>query len=241
MTSSHPYRHTLSLLRLAIDRLPPTFDGERKRFYEEKLKEFESDPNVGYGEINRVIVDFGKESWPWRRAYEDFYRTYGRSSEEAHLLSGLGSELREKYERFIHEGGKINHLESERPRSGDDLHRPTPFERYFTPEEKFAIQEALLAARDESRREIDGLAVGEKAEDYGKAVGEWVRRQEEMDGKIRELKRLATVSSRWQPEIEDRIRMIEEGWSVVERGIDTEALGRELEYWKGTLESFLRQ
>ena len=237
MPAHHPYAYTLSLLRLSLKKLPPTFPEDRKQFYEEKLNEYEDNPDTAYDEITNTIVRFGKESWPWRQAYDDLYKTYGRSSEEAHLLNRLDEGLRQKYELFIHEGGKIDHLSA--PRSEQDLYRSSPFERYFTPEEKFAIQQALLAAKEEARKEIDQLATKAKADDYGQAVDDWLKRQVAINNKVEELRRLADVSPRWRPELTDRVRLIEEGWSVVEKGIDEPTLDKELEYWKGTLESFL--
>ena len=235
--NNHPYSHTLSLLKLSLDRLPPTFPNKRKKHYIQKLEEFQGNSEIDYKAITEVIVEFGKESWPWRKAYEDLYRSFGRSSEEAHLLEKLDQGLRQKYEGFIHEGGKINHLE--KARSEDELYKPAPFERYFTPEEKFGIQQALLTARDSARKEIDGLLTTNKAEEYGKAIEEWLGRQQMIEKKIEELRYLSEVSEKWKSELTDRIRLIEEGWSVVEKGVNEETLDKELEYWRGTLESFL--
>ena len=235
--NNHPYSHTLSLLKLSLNRLPPTFPGKRKKYYLQKLGEFQDDSEIDYKAITEIIVEFGKESWPWRQAYGDLYRSFGRSSEEAHLLERLDQGLRQKYEDFIHEGGKINHLE--RARREDELYQSTPFERYFTPEEKFGIQQALLAARDFARKEIDELVTTSKAEEYGKAIEEWLKKQQTIEKKIEELKYLSGVSEKWRPELIGRIRLIEEGWSVVEKGVNEEILDKELEYWQGTLESFL--
>lgn len=81
------------------------------------------------------------------------YSRYGRASEEAHLLENLDRGIREKYEQFIHEGGKMGYIA--RAKSLEELLKPSPFERYFTPEEKFGIEQAMLAATDSARKEID--------------------------------------------------------------------------------------
>ena len=235
--NNHSYSHTLSLLKLSLDRLPPTFPDDRKKHYLQKLEEFQGNLEIDYKAITEIIVEFGKESWPWRRAYREMYQSFGRSSEEAHLLEKLDKGLRQKYEDFIHEGGKINHLERARPEG--ELYQSTPFERYFTPEEKFGIQQALLTARDSAREEINELVTTSKAEEYGKLIEGWLKQQHIIEKKIEEMKQLASVSEKWQPELTGRVRLIEEGWSVVEMGVDEETLDKELEYWRGTLESFL--
>lgn len=233
----HPYAYTLELLTLAIMRLPPTFSDARREAFKERLTTFVKDPSTGYDEIRKTIVEIGKESWPYRKAYEEMYVRYGRASEESFLLENLDRGVREKYAQFIHEGGKINHIGS--AKTAADLQQPSPFERYFTPEEKFAIEQALLVARDSARVEIDQLVTDKKKEEYERLVKSYAGRQRQMEEKIDELRHLSGVSKKWEGEISDRIRTLEEGWSVVEQGVDLPELERETEYWKGTLGSFL--
>ncbi|MEY4744438.1 MAG: hypothetical protein RL272_383 [Candidatus Parcubacteria bacterium] len=233
----HPHAYTLDLLRLALLRLPPTFSEARKKDAKKELERFAGDPAVPYDDIRKTIVELGKKSWPYRKAYEEMYVRYGRASEESFLLENLDSGVREKYEQFIHEGGKINHIGS--AKNAADIQQPSPFERYFSPEEKFAIEQALLAARDSARAEINELVTDKKKDEYEKLVKGYASRQRQMEEKIDELRHLSVISEKWEAEISDRIRTLEEGWSVVEQGVDLPELERETEYWKGTLGSFL--
>lgn len=233
----HPHAYTLDLLTLAIEHLPPTFSAEKKKNYAERLKYFREHPEVDYGSIHQTISHLGRESWPQRRAYEDFYVAYGRSSEESFLLQNLDQGIREKYERFLHEGGKLNHIAG--AKSGSEMWQASPFERYFSPEEKFAIEQALLAARAAAAEEINGLVLDKKKEEYRKRVESYVDEQRRIQNKMDALRQMSDVSPKWQPLILDRVRTLSEGWSVVERGINEPLLDKELEYWKGTLESFL--
>jgi len=233
----HPYAYTLDLLKLAIDRLPPTFAAPAKKRYKERLQYFWDNPAVSYEDIVKTIASLGKESWPYRRAYDELYVRYGRPSEESHLLENLDQVVRQKFEAFIHEGGKINHIES--ARSAEDLRVPSPFERYFTPEEKFAIQQALLLAREAARKEIDDLVTGKKAYEYDRLVEQYKGLRQRIESKLEDLRGLADVSEKWRPDIQEKIRLLEQGWSVVETGIDEAAVESELDYWKGALQTFL--
>lgn len=235
----HPYVYTLDLLELAIKNLPPTFSEKKTKRYRDKLDQFRKNPTSEYGDIQATIAGLGKESWPFRKAYEETYSRYGRASEESFLLEHLDSGIREKYERFIHEGGKINYIAS--AKSLEEMRKPSPFERYFTPEEKFAIEQALLAAREQSRSEINSLVLDKKKEEYDGLVENYKGRQQVLEQKINGLRDLAGVSPKWEPSILDEVRTIEEGWSVVERGVDEAQLEKVLEYWRGTLESFLNE
>ena len=116
----------------------------------------------------------------------------------------------------------------------------TKVRRKFSPEEKFAVTQALLAARDSARQEIDELMVGKKRDEYRLLVIDYIRREAGIESRIEELKHLASLSPKWHDTIDDRVRVIEEGWSVMELGVDEERLDRELEYWHGTLAAFLR-
>lgn len=234
----HPHAYTLELLRLAIEKLPPTFPEESRQRYRQLLDGFLANPAVPYAMIHDSIVRLGRESWAYRRAYEDMYRQYGRSSEEAHLLENLDAGIREKYERFIHEGGKINDLEEGKGPAVPG--KSAPFERFFNPEEKFAIGQALLMARDQARQEINDLVTNQRQAEYQASVGLFGEEQKHLEAILNELRALADVSHKWQPEIMDRLSTLEEGWSVVEKPITVPDAVEEVDYWKGTLESFLQ-
>lgn len=233
----HPHSFTLDLLEMALNRLPPTFSAENKKHYGERLHYFREHPETDFADIQQTIIDLGYESWPQRRAYEDMYAVYGRVSEEAYLLQNLDQGIRDKYERFLHEGGKINLIQS--ASAASDIWQSSPFERYFTPEEKFALEQALLVSRAAATKEINELVLGPKKDEYAKLVAAYVGRQALIKDKLDDLQQMASVSPKWQPMILDRARTLAEGWSVVERGINERLLDRELEYWRGTLESFL--
>lgn len=234
----HPHSYTLQLMRLALERLPAEFPADRREHYKEKLRLLEADTAADYETVRATAVDFGRESWPYRCAFEDLYDQYGRVSEEANLLRHLDAGLREKYEKFLHEGGKLNYLPS--ARSIEEMRQPAPFERYFTPEEKYAIEQSLIGARQSAREEIIGLVAGKKKAEFMAMVREHLTRQARMVGMIEELKILAKVSDKNRNAILESVRSFEEGWSLVERQPEERQLVEALEYWRGTLSSFLQ-
>ncbi|MFH1047900.1 MAG: hypothetical protein V1738_06380 [Patescibacteria group bacterium] len=233
----HPHTYTLQLFQLAIDKLPPNFNPERRDYYSGRLAEFLRDSSVPYEEIRLTITQLGRESWSERQAYRDMYRRYGRSSEESFLLNNLDEGVRAKFEKFIDDGGKINYLRG--MRSVAQLTEPTPFEQYFSPEEKFAVAQALLEAHDQARKEIENLLTDSKSDEYRELIKHYGQKEKIIDQKINELGKMAKLSDKWRETIIDRVRVIEEGWSVMEQGIDEPSLDQEIEYWRGTLASFL--
>lgn len=233
----HPHAFTLQLLGMAIQNLPPSFPDARVTHFRTLLDRCTGDVRCTYGEIHEAIVSLGKESWSERMAYQDLYDRYGRASEEANLLENLDEGIREKYEKFVHEGGKINHIES--AKSGEVMWEASPFERYFTPEEKFGIKQALLSARTAAHEEISELLEGVKSEEFAVTVNFYKESMRRIQVDLDRLRELASVSEKWEKAISDKVHTFEEGWSVVEKGFDEEIVAKELEYWQGTLESFL--
>ena len=233
----HPHAFTLQLLGIAIQNLPPSFPDARTTHFRSLLDRCGEDTQCTYEEIHAAIVNLGKESWSERMAYQEMYDRYGRASEEAHLLENLDKGIREKYEKFVHEGGKINHIES--AKSGEAMWQESPFERYFTPEEKFGIEQALLAARRAARDEINELLRDAKSKEYATTVDSYKESMLRIQADLDRLRELASVSEKWETAILGKVHTFEEGWSVVEKGFDEEIVAKELEYWLGTLESFL--
>jgi hypothetical protein len=234
----HPHASTLELLQLAIDALPPFFPKAEAADAQRRKDAFMKDASASYDAIHDLIAELGKRSWAQRKAYEEMFARYGRASEEAHLLDELDAGIRAKYERFLHEGGKLDHIAH--ATSGGDIWKATPFERAFTPEEKFVIERALLAACDKAREEIRALVADAKREEYERIVRENHEKERRMEHMIAELRGLADVSQKWRDAILDRVRTLQEGWSVVEQGVTEKDLEAELDHWQGTLESFLR-
>ena len=237
MDTRHPHKYTLDLLNLTIQHLPPTFDKKKADAFTKKYEGFMSNASAPYEDIHRAIVELGKESWAKRMAYEEVYAIYGRSAEEAHLHSNLDEGIREKYETFLHEGGKISHIES--ATSGKDVWEVSSFETYFNAEEKFAIEQALLVARESARDEIGELVLGAKKDAFEKLEKSYGEAEKRIEKQIEDLRNLISVSEKWSASIANRVQTLEEGWSVVEKGLNEERMDKELEYWRGTLESFL--
>jgi hypothetical protein len=233
----HPYEHTMRLLELSLERLPPYFPEQQRTMFLARLEQFKKSAKVPYGDLLRTIVELGKASWALRRAYDAIYAKYGMASEEALLLKNLDDGVRQKFETFITEGGKLDYVA--RAKSAEELRSPSPFEQYFTPEEKFAIEEALLNAKEQARWEINNLCVAEKRPEYQELVAQYQKSQQRVEALIEELRQLAKAGGRWEREILGQVRAFEEGWSVLERGVDEVRVSQELEYWKGTIEAFL--
>ena len=67
-------------------------------------------------------------------------------------------------------------------------------------------------------------------------MANWKKQQEKIAQKIDELRALANKDAKWREEILDKVKTLEEGWSMVERDPELLEVEKEIEYWTQTME-----
>lgn len=82
--------------------------------------------------------------------------------------------------------------------------------------------------------DVADLVVG-NMDEYNAFVKQWAEKQQQIEGKISELQSLSEYNVEFKDEILDEIRVLEEGWSVVERDPDLDKIKQKIESWKGRL------
>ena len=75
----------------------------------------------------------------------------------------------------------------------------------------------------------------DKKDEYDKWVEKFISEESEIIGNIGRLKRLGRDYPELAAEIEDKIRTIEEGFSIAERDIRLEDVVGALDYFKGVI------
>lgn len=217
----HPLKNELFLLKKTIDQTPFTYSENERKDFEKRYQLLEANQEAKREDIDSLIVEIGKATWPHRRAYEEFIKSYAQDKLEEYFKMHLDEAVLAKYEEFVKKGGNIK-----------DYRRTKEFEEYFTPEENMAIEEALFTARDEVKIYIQGI-INDKRSEYEENLKIYEQKQKDLSNMIESLKEIAAKSEKWAPEILDKIKKFEEGWSVVERDFDEDKLMHEIEYWQG--------
>ena len=220
---THPFENELFLLKKAIDKIPFTFSDEDKLGFEAKFKEFEADENVTRDKIEEQIVEIGKAVWPYRKAYEDMVSTYAQEKLEEFFKKHLSAPTLEKFEQFIKAGGNIK-----------DFRRGKEFEEAFTPEENMEIEKALFDVQEDIKEFMKNIVQENQAE-YEESLSIYTQKQEDLLNMMQSLKGMASKSEKWASEILNKVRDLEQGWSVVERDFDEDKIKHEIEYWQGVL------
>lgn len=215
----------MDLLRQAIDKAPVFFPEERRAALRAKFEALSSDPKAPREDIERAIIEVGREIWPYRKSFWRIHDTEGRDREEKRIHENLPAALREKFNNFIRGGGKVQ-----------DVRAGGGFEKFFTPEEKLAITEAKLSAHESVIKEIEEMCAGTKKSACETHRAEYRKEQEEIERLIGSLRGMAEQSEKWAPEILDKVRIFEEGWSGLEREVQKEDVLGEIDYYQGVIE-----
>lgn len=205
-----------------------TFPAEKKEVMKKRYDEFLADKKIACAMVEEAIVAFGREIWPYRKAWQEIYEKYGRSREAEYFEKHLPKTLHEKYFSCKKEGG--GHCLREYRVCGK-------METCFTPDEKFFLDETVIAALEEAKKEVDDLVLGKKSDEYQKLFKKWSGEQKKLGTKIEELKKMAAKNQKWQAEIFDRIKTMEEGWSAVERDITMEEIEKTVDFYRGAIEN----
>jgi len=223
----HKYQYSLDLLRQVIAKAPRFFPSGRRTDMEDALAALERDHGASRETIEETAIAFGKEIWPYRKAFWHIHDTDGRHDETEYLEAALSPTTLEKYRAFVKKGGSIKDV-----RHGGD------FESGFTPEEKQELVLAKLSAHDKVVEGIESLCSGEHkqvCEDALKGYKEEVKR---IDGMIAELGSYAEKSEKWRDEILDKVKVFSEGWSGIEREVTAEDVKGEIDYYQGVIDLF---
>lgn len=225
---NHPCQFTLNLLLEVIEKAPATFSPERKKEIEKIYKQHLADKKIACARIEESLATFGREIWPYRKAWEEMYEKYGRLREAEYFEKKLPAKLHDKYFACKVKGG--GHCLREYRMSG-------LMETSFEPDEKVTFDEAVIATLEQTKKEADNLVLGEKKEEYQKLLEKWLVEQKAMAEKIDELKKMAGTNQKWQAEILDKIKTIEEGWSLVERDITLADIKETIGFYEGVIQS----
>ncbi len=223
----HRYQYSLDLLRQVIAKAPRFFPSGKRQDMQDALAAFEKDPSASCEAIDAAITAFGKDIWPYRRAFWHIHDTDGRHNEDAYLRQALGPELEAKYEAFLKKGYRV-----------DDIRRGGIFEDFFTADEKTKLIEAKLTAHDQVVAGIEDLCAGEHKQTCEDALGGYKEEQKRIEALIAELKTYAARSEKWAPEIADKVKTFEAGWSGLEREVTAEDVKGEIDYYQGVIELF---
>lgn len=221
MEHLHPF--TLDLLQQVIAKAPVFFPAHRKKAMEATLAQLQQNTAASLIDIERAIVDFGREIWPYRKAFWSIHDTDGKPKEEHYLRNELTKEnVLPRYEEFLRKGGKHEDLKAGSQR----------FETFFTPEEKTMLIRARMNAHEQLVGEIKNLCGGDRVNECTIYFAKYKEEQAQLDALITTFKSFAEKTKKWRDEIMNRAQVFESGWSGVERETTRTEVEAAIEYYQ---------
>lgn len=220
---THPHKALLDEFNYALDHLPLTVPAEIAEQGKTLHAELAANPEATAGQIHDALVTVGKQEFPYRKAYQEMIGTVSASRLIELVLEHLENEVKVKVQHWLTSGVTL-----------DALTKSSMFETDFTAEERYQIEDGILHAAEHIKEEAPEQ-IKERQTEYDKLVAVWGGKQTQMQEKIEELRALANKDPKWREEILDKVKTLEEGWSVVERDPQLLEIEKEIEYWHGTI------
>ncbi len=218
----HPFPFTVDLLKQVIDKAPVFFPAHRRKEMEAALAQFRANTSATLANIEKAIIDFGREIWPYRKSFWSIHDTDGKPKEEKYLREEIEKEgIMKKYEAFLQKGGK----------HGDLKYGSQQFESFFLPEEKVALIRARLQAHERLVGEIHDLCGGDRMNECTIYFARYKKEQAELDQLIVSFRALAEKTKKYRDEILNRAHVFEAGWSGVERETTRTEVEAAIEYY----------
>ncbi|MEK7606585.1 MAG: hypothetical protein AAB444_00060 [Patescibacteria group bacterium] len=221
----HPHHFTLEILRNLVVSAPGTFPADRRVAILAECDALVADPKSRLEEIEGKIMEFGKEIWPYRKAFDDLHDRYSKSKEEALMREKLDSGTLSKMLEFTRDGGRL-----------EDVRHGALLEESFDPEEKFAIGQALLAAHETVKEELEKQCAGEKKAEFEEVVKHYQGVKEKLINRLDTLRGMGEASPKWAGEISEKVRAFEEGFGFMGREFTREDINGAIEYYRDVIE-----
>ena len=184
----------------------------------------EANPEATEEQIHDALVTIGRAEFPYRHAYQELVGSVGAAELQEMVLDHVEPNVKAKLEQYLANGVSL-----------EEFVKSDVFEHELSAEERYQVQDGVLDAQEHVQEHGPKMLEEKKAE-FEALVQKWTEHEQMMQQKIDELKALAGKDAKWKEEILDKVKMFEEGWSVVERDPQLQEIEKEIEYWKGTLE-----
>ncbi len=217
-------QHTQVIFEHLCAELPPGLPRELREEINQAKEQVKNNVALTLSELEDTMVYVGKKLWPYREAFQEFYRIYEGSLGEAYLLRKFSLPLKKKYEGFKALGGNFR-----------DLHSGTNV-NFFTPEDRTQICEALIAVEEEIRAyTVQSVLSGDERR-YAKRIEEFSKIQSDIELRLSGLREMADMEGEHPElaaEIRDQIRAFEQGFALLGPSVRHDAVCNAEEHFVG--------
>lgn len=202
---SHDHQYLLDEYRLSLQKLVPLTPPEVIEEAHRLEKELSENEHATERQIQQALIEIGKKEYPYRKAYEALCATDEEKRFEAAAYAKMDGAIAEKVKAVTSHGVHLS-----------DYVNSKLFESQLEPDERYHVEQAILAAHDVVNKQCDERA-NERKEKFSTLVAAWSAKRDEIQRLIEELRNMAGRSSELAGEIVAKADAFEEGWSIVSR------------------------
>ncbi|MBU0614358.1 hypothetical protein KJ766_03715 [Patescibacteria group bacterium] len=219
----HPHQSFLDELKIAIDKLVPLtpveFVQEAKNIHKDLLE----NPEASEKQIHQALSHIGRKEYPYRKAYEELCEGDEEKRLQVAVFERIEPEVKKKITDVTNHGVML-----------DDYISSKLFEEQLTADERYQVEQAVLASEDILDHQCSERAE-KRHQDYHELVKKYEFEVERLQKMIDGLRAMGTEDPKWTTEIDSIADKLEEGWSIVETDPEEENIKKEIEYWNTVL------
>lgn len=218
-------KSTLNIFKIFHKQLPPMVPGYIMNEMGKTIERLESQTDVIVEEVERLMIKFGYQVWPWHQAHKEFLIAAEEKMGDHFLAPKLSPDLQKKYQEYRGYGMKVG-----------DLHSGRPMMEYFTPEERAELAEALVDARKDLNNYVCHQAGSMEKDKFLQRVEVLSEKLNDIKGHLNILKKMAEAESEHEnlaDEIRAKVRGFEYGLCWLGPDINHEEVEQAIDFFEG--------
>ena len=216
--------HTIALCERFAEDAPPLVPGQIKENLRKSIEQMKSNMSLSVDEVESVIIFFGKQLWPYREAYKEFYDVYEGMLGENFFVRKLSIQLKMKYAQYLEQGGSYK-----------ELHKGSKLD-FFTHDERPQIAMALIDVEQDIENYTRQTVVSTDQRKYEQRVQEFEQILGTIEGHLTTLREMSHKEGEHPEliaEIEAQIKGFEHGLCLLGPRTDYEAIRSAKEHFEG--------
>ncbi|MEK7083665.1 MAG: hypothetical protein AAB932_00325 [Patescibacteria group bacterium] len=184
---------TLSLFEHVYDALPPLSPEIIQTEMRHALDHVRYDPELTTEELEDTMIVFGKQLWPYMKAFHEFLDVYDGKLGEKFLIGKMPPAMKKRYKEFKEYGGAYRDLHSG---------HPAPF---FSGEERQALCVALVESSHDVRAHAAQAVLSTERRPYEERIVEFQLILDDIEKRLDTLRQMADDEQE-HPELAAEIR-----------------------------------
>lgn len=189
------------------------------------IERLETQTDVIVEEVERLMIKFGYQVWPWHQANKEFLLATEEKMGDHFLMPKLSPDLQKKYQDYRKYGMSMA-----------DLHSGRPMADCFTSEERTELAPALVDARADLRNYVTHQVNSLEKDKFLQRVEVLTEQLNDIKGHLNTLKKMAEAEDNHEnlaDEIRSKVRGFEYGLCWLGPDINHEEVEQAIEFFRG--------